>query len=41
MFWDDDQENVDGAKAFGFQSYLYTNFASFQKVVNPLLGLSS
>lgn len=41
MFWDDDQENVDGAKAFGLQSYLYTGFDSFQKIISPLVKLSN
>lgn len=37
MFWDDDQENVDGAKDFGFQSCLYANFDEFKKTISHLL----
>lgn len=33
MFWDDNQENVDGASKFGFDSHLYRNLDDFEKVV--------
>lgn len=34
MFWDDDKDNVQGAKDFGIQAYLYRDFDEFEKIVN-------
>ena len=33
VFWDDDMENIDGAKEFGFSTNLYTSFDDFVKKV--------
>lgn len=30
LFWDDNQENIDGAKEFGIQAELYTDFNNFK-----------
>lgn len=34
LFWDDNQENVDGAREFGIQAELYTSFADFKNMMN-------
>lgn len=33
MFFDDEQKNVDGAKAFGIDAHLYTSLKNFERVV--------
>ncbi len=38
MFFDDDQKNVNGARAVGIDSYLYTNFEEFNKIINKVLN---
>jgi putative hydrolase of the HAD superfamily len=35
-FWDDTKENVEGAKKFGFNAELYTDFSSFKNKMNSL-----
>ena len=34
IFWDDDKENVEGAKKLGIQSYVYTDFPTFQRQID-------
>ncbi len=36
LFWDSDQENVDGAQEFGIQSRLYTTFEDFEEQMKEL-----
>lgn len=31
LFWDDDEENVNSARAFGIHAHIYTNFKVFKK----------
>jgi putative hydrolase of the HAD superfamily len=31
VFWDDDEESIAGARAFGFQTHLYIDFDQFKK----------
>lgn len=33
LFWDDDLENVKGAKNFGFQAEIFTDFKSYEAVM--------
>lgn len=37
LVWDDDRENVESAKNFGFQAELYTDFDSFQDKMRFLI----
>lgn len=34
MYWDDDEENVEGAKQRGIRGHLYTDFATFQAKIH-------
>ncbi len=36
MFFDDDQKNIDEAKAVGIDAYLYSGFSGFEKVIKKL-----
>jgi putative hydrolase of the HAD superfamily len=36
MFWDDKKSNVISAKEIGWQSFLYTNFDEFYKIVSQI-----
>lgn len=36
-FWDDTEENVEGAKKFGFNAELYTDFNNFKTKMNNLV----
>lgn len=38
LFWDDDPVNVEGAKKFGWQAEIYSDFDSFLKKMSPILG---
>lgn len=38
-FWDDTQENVEGAKEFGFTADLYTDFTTFKNKVSTSLNI--
>ncbi len=37
LFVDDDPENIEAAKTFGFQTLLYRNFPDFEKLINTFL----
>lgn len=37
LFWDDTQENVDGAKVFGWNAEYYTTFEDFEKKMDKYL----
>ena len=36
-YWDDDPKNIEGVKAFGLSTHLYTDFDSFKDFVDTLL----
>lgn len=40
LFFDDDEENVKGAKGVGWQAYLYKNFKDFEKNINQSFELN-
>jgi len=41
LFWDDDQENVDGALAFGIKSFVYQDFDQFlQKMYRVIISVN-
>ena len=37
LVWDDDQENVDSAKEFGFEAELYVNFTKYQEKMKKII----
>ena len=37
LFVDDDPENIEAAKKFGFQTHLYNNFHDFENLIDQLL----
>ncbi|MDE2022128.1 MAG: HAD-IA family hydrolase [Patescibacteria group bacterium] len=37
LFWDDDIENVEGARAFGIPTELFTDFSQFQQKIAHLI----
>jgi len=37
LFWDDQQKNIDGAKAFGFNAELYVGFSKFKTSIERYL----
>ncbi len=37
LFIDDDPENIEAAKSFGFQTLLYKNFPEFQSLINSFV----
>jgi putative hydrolase of the HAD superfamily len=39
LFWDDDQQNIDGATAFGIHAQLYTDFDAFLKIMHEKYSL--
>ena len=38
LFWDDKLENIKGAKDFGIQAEIYTNFGDFQEKMEKYLA---
>lgn len=36
IFFDDDQKNIDEAKAVGIEAYLYNDFSEFEKIIKKL-----
>lgn len=41
LFWDDDQQNIDGAIEYGIHAEFYTDYASFQNVMSQKYGLAT
>lgn len=39
LFWDDDQQNIDGALAYGIHAEFYTNYDSFVRVMTEKYAL--
>lgn len=39
LFWDDSQENVDGASAFGFHAELFKDLTSYKSIMATKYGL--
>ena len=40
LFWDDDTENIEGAKVFGLETQIYADFAEFKKRVEGLVRIN-
>lgn len=38
MFWDDREKNVESAERFGFNAYVFKNFADFEKIMEESVG---
>ena len=38
VVWDDDQENIESAKNFGFVSEVYSDFDSYESRMKSLVG---
>lgn len=41
LFWDDDEENIEGAKKFGIHAEFYTTFENFEKKMTTYLNKTS
>ena len=39
LFWDDDQENIDGARAYGLHAEFYKDYPTFLKTMQTTYGL--